>query len=45
MDKSIMVLLILFVALGIVFPKYNKKISLLVFLVAVSMVIYVTIKN
>lgn len=40
--QAILLLLVLFVALGLVFPKYDKKTFLLVFFVAASMVIYVT---
>jgi hypothetical protein len=44
MDKSILVLFIAFVGLGLFFQKYDKRTRLFVLLVAVSMVIYVTLK-
>lgn len=42
--QSIFVLIIAFVGLGLIFQKYDKRTRLLVLLVAVSMIIYVTIK-
>lgn len=42
--QSILVLCIAFVGLGLIFQKYDKRIRLLILLVAVSMVIYVTLK-
>jgi type IV secretory pathway VirB2 component (pilin) len=41
--QSIVVLFIAFIALGLIFKKYDWKVRLLVLLAAVVMVIYVTV--
>jgi len=43
--QSIFVLFIAFVALGLIFKKYDWKTRLLVLLVAAGMVVYVTITS
>ena len=43
--QSILVLFIAFVALGLIFKKYDGRARLLVLLVAAGMVVYITITS